>query len=76
MGMFAGMHIWRTIAAECNAAFLASAQVHPAIVCFYTFLTHVRFGVFQGFNCLKVFADFVFHLSIINSYIFQHSAAL
>jgi len=61
MGVFAGMHIWRAVAAKRNAALLAGAQVHPGIMRFYAFFAHIVFRMLQRFYGLQVFADIVFH---------------
>jgi hypothetical protein len=61
MGMRGCVPIGRTIAAKRNPAFLAGAQMHPAIPYFYAFFAHIFLCVFQCFNGTEVFADIFFH---------------
>ena len=61
MRMFGRMLIGRTITAQCNAAGLASAQVHPGTVDFYTFLANRDVLRMDVLYLIFMSADFLWH---------------
>ena len=52
--VFAGVLIWRTIAAESHATCLASAQMNPIITGLYTLFTFLSFRLFDRFDCVQM----------------------
>lgn len=56
--VFAGMPVWRAIAAERHAAFLARAQVHPLVPGLHAFLAFLPLWRFHFLNRTQMLARF------------------
>ena len=63
-GVFAGVAIWRAIAAQGDAALLAGAKMDPGRTDLYAFLALGACGLFDRFDRIDVLATFHSHFRV------------
>jgi hypothetical protein len=52
--VFAGVPVWRTVAAQGDTAFLAGAQMNPLCANLYALSAFANFRLFQRSDCVEM----------------------
>ena len=62
--VFSGVPIWRAVAAERDAAFLAGPEMHPVCADLHAFFAFAALRLFDQCDCVEMSASLVRHYSV------------